>query len=137
MPNQRKSKSKHLEVTQCWSYWINLLPGWQNNRFTQRRGHPAWAELLRTTGRYPFSNCRGFLFYFKISLQTHRHLCTIYMHLPYSPAISIFFLREGLKSALIIIIIILQCIHVCYKKFQVKLRKSHQEGKKQGGGKQL
>lgn len=113
-----KSKSKHLEVTQCWSYRINLLPGWQN-MFTQRGGHPAMAELLRTTSRHPFSNHMGFFPHFKISLQTQRHACMIYMHLSYSSAISIFSLREGLKSALIIIIIIiiLQCLHGCCKKF--------------------
>lgn len=112
-----KSTSEHLEVIQCWSYWINLLPGWQNSRFTQRRGHPAMAELLRTTSRYPFSNHMGFFPHLKISLQTQGHACMIYMHLPYSSAISIFFLREGLKSALIIIIIILQCLHGYCKKF--------------------
>lgn len=45
----------------------------------------------------------------------------IYMHLAYSLDISIFYLREGLRSVLIIIIIIiiliLQCLHACCKKF--------------------
>lgn len=90
MPNKGKGKSKHLEIIQCSSYWLCSLLGCQHSRFTQRRGHPAMAEVPRTTSRYPFGNCKlGFL-NFEISLQTHRHASTVYMHLPHSPSVSIF-----------------------------------------------
>lgn len=86
-PNKGKGKSKHLEISQCSSSWLRLLLGWQHSRFTQRRGHPATAQVPRTTSRYPFANCKlGFL-QTNFKIKTHRHVCTVYTHLPHSPAV--------------------------------------------------
>lgn len=129
MPNKGKGKSKHLEIIQCSSYWLCLLLIWQHSRFTERRAHPAMAEVPRPTSRQPLSNCK--LVYFKINLQTPK-TCIHCLYVPaLFPSCRYFlyyrFHKEGLKSALVII---LQCLNACLLQELVRLGKSNQETKK-------